>query len=174
MQLIPANGIKMTGMQHNEGFRGKLEAGGYFSVFPSCCHFISAALYPQTLPICQTTCAIAAQRALCEHKSHTEKLGISVVNQEAKFLFGRRLLLRSSCRASHCGWHWHADTVMETYTRHTAVCFHFKYPPLPLPQFVLWGHFSRFLPQSPQTSRLLIHLPSLLPTCCLSSLSHLR
>lgn len=60
---------------------------------------------------------------------------------------------------------------METYTRHTAVCFHFKYPPLPLPQFVLWGHFSRFQPQSPQTSRLLIHLPSLLPTCCLSSVS---
>lgn len=80
MQLIPANGIKIDGIQHNEGFRGKLEAGGYFSACPLCCHFISALLYPLTLPICQATCAIAATRAPCEHKSHTERLGISVVN----------------------------------------------------------------------------------------------
>lgn len=105
-------------------------------------------------------CGIATTRAQCVHKTNTGKLGISVVNQSAKIPFGRRLLLPSRCRACHCGWHWRADRPMESYTGHTAVRFHFKDLPLPLPQCVLRGHFSQFLPQSPQTSRLRVHLAS--------------
>lgn len=47
----------------------------------------------------------------------------------------------------------------------------FKYCPLLLPQFVLWGQFSSFLPQSPQTSRLFFH-PSLLSPTALSVCLH--
>lgn len=101
---------------------------------------------------------IATIRAQCVHKTHIGTLGISVVNQSAKIPFGHRLLLPSHCRACRCGWHWRADRAMESYTGHTAVRFYFKDLPLPLPQCVLWGHFSRFLPQTPQTSRLCVHL----------------
>lgn len=113
---------------------------------------------PPHPPICQTMRGIATTRAQCVHKTHIGTLGISVVNQSAKIPFGHRLLLPSHCRACRCGWHWRADRAMESYTGHTAVHFHFKDLPLPLPQCVLWGHFSRFLPQTPQTSRLCVHL----------------
>lgn len=78
---MPANGPKMSGIQHIKSVRGKLEVGENFSVSPLCCHFKKAVLYPLTFSICQTTRAIAATQAQCEHKSRIEKLGISVVNQ---------------------------------------------------------------------------------------------
>lgn len=126
--------------------------------FPPTLIFYQLLRSPPHPPICQTMRGIATTRPQCVHKTHIGTLGISVVNQSAKIPFGRRLLLPSGFRACCCGWHWRADRAMESCTGHTAVRFHFKDLPLPLPQCVLRGHFSRFLPQSPQTSRLRVHV----------------
>lgn len=131
MQLTPANEFKMAESQHVDGVSCKLKQVKISVRFliPISCSLPSSNL-PSTVPEQQHGHTVNT-------KPPVVKPGISAVNQLAEILFGWRLLLPSSCRACHCGRPWHADTEMESYTGRTAVCFHFKHPPLPLPQFVL-------------------------------------